>query len=76
MATTMKNGWHELYSYKVYVNNGEVIEACDWGGARVHPAHWEYPYQNANRKKWVFYEFPISFTTLKNGIARGTWEFL
>lgn len=74
MATTVKNGWHELHLYHVYVKNGKVTEARDWSGARVQPAHWEYPYENANRKEWVFHEFPISFITLKNGVARGTWE--
>lgn len=68
MVTTVKDGWHMCYGARVYVKKGNVIKAEDEYGYPLRP-YYSVDYGHG----WKSYSFPMKFSTVKRGIAKGTW---
>ena len=67
----MNDGWHKVYDYEVYVENGIVKhgikkDISGWVGA-VYPYRWDECY-----KCWI--KENVSISTLRNGLKKGNWK--
>ena len=66
------DGWHKLYEYSVYVENGVVVRAID-------PSRWEtaYPYHWSKKYRvWTNVSGECTLNTLYAGLKRGTYAIL
>ena len=70
MAKTVKDGWHDLYGFNVFVKDSEVRRAVDEYG---YPVALYYTDGSKGRRGWIKCSFPIKYSTLRSGMYRGCW---
>ena len=67
----IKDGWHKLYDYEVYVENGIVKHGTKYdihrGYTTVYPYRWYKEYNAWGR-------WQVKYSTLRNGIKKGNWK--
>lgn len=64
MKKTVKDGWHKVYGYDVYVEDGMVKRAISNGVTA-------YPYRASRYGGWDI-DTHMSLDALRAGISRGT----
>lgn len=69
MKRKVKDGWHKMYDYEVYVENGVVIYAILFGEIR-------YPYRwNDKLRCWCYESGYNSLEAVRAGYLRDTIYF-
>lgn len=69
MKTRIKDGWHTLYGWEVYVEEGRIMRGVksDRNGSSV----CAYPYRKSTNNSWTI-EDGISYWAFVSGVRRGT----
>lgn len=66
----VKDGWHKLYGYDVYVKDGKFTRAIDKDGDFVYPYEWDW-----KMLCWIGIR-RISLDTFRAGVRRGVMKLV
>lgn len=70
MAREVKDGWHTICGYSVWVEDGKVRRGVSGEGCNMHPI---YPYRWAGKPHNCFVSDPnMSADAFRNAVRRGT----
>lgn len=62
----MKDGWHKICGYDVYVENDKVLRGTKYNGTLS-----AYVYRRVNEREWAN-DYGITVNVFKAGVRRGT----